>query len=122
MKFNLYTSKFYSEKCPNILQHEKAILKNLVLTKLKKIVIFAFLIDIDMRIRECCDGMRIMIRENTFCISNISQKGWMKVIEHDGTMELGNEPKLHNYDITHCPFCGVKIEENMDPINESDFN
>ncbi len=75
-----------------------------------------------MRIRECCDGMRIMIRENTFCISNISQKGWMKVIEHDGTMELGNEPKLHNYDITHCPFCGVKIEENMDPINESDSN
>lgn len=72
-----------------------------------------------MKIRECCDGMKTIIRENTFWISTISQNGWIKVIEHDGTMELGKDPKLHNYDITYCPFCGVKIEEQVDPINES---
>ena len=37
-----------------------------------------------MKIRECCDGMKTMIRENAFWISSISQKGWLKVIEHDG--------------------------------------
>jgi len=63
-----------------------------------------------MKIRECCDGMKTMIKENTFWISDISQKGWMEVIEHDDTMELGKDPKLHNYDITHCPFCVVQIE------------
>lgn len=51
-----------------------------------------------------------MIKENTFWISSISQKGWLKVIEHDGTMGLNIDPKLHNYDITHCPFCGIQIE------------
>ncbi|WP_458744138.1 hypothetical protein [Candidatus Nitrosocosmicus sp. T] len=51
-----------------------------------------------------------MLSENTFTISSISEKGWIKIIEHDGTMELGTDPKLHNYDITHCPFCGVQIE------------
>jgi len=68
-----------------------------------------------MKILECCDGMKTMIKENTFSISNISQKGWLKVIEHDGTMELGTDPELHNYDITHCPFCGTQIEEQSDP-------
>jgi hypothetical protein len=63
-----------------------------------------------MKIRECCDGMKTIIKENTFRISTISQKGWMKVIEHDDTMVLGKDPKLHNYDVTHCPFCGVQIE------------
>jgi hypothetical protein len=68
-----------------------------------------------MRIRECCDGMKTMIKENIFWISNISQKGWLKVLEHDGTMELRIDPKLHNYDITHYPFCGIQIEEQIDP-------
>jgi hypothetical protein len=63
-----------------------------------------------MNIRECCDGMKTMLSENTFVISNISHKGWLKVIEHDGTMQLGKDPNLHNYDITHCPFCGLVIE------------
>jgi len=54
--------------------------------------------------------MKTMIKENTFWISSISQKGWLKVIEHDGTMGLNIDPKLHNYDITHCPFCGIQIE------------
>ena len=72
-----------------------------------------------MKIRECCDGMKIMIAENTFAISTISQKGWMKVLEHDGTMELGKDPKPHNYDITHCPFCGVMVEEQSDPSNNT---
>ena len=75
---------------------------------------------IDMKIRECCDGMKTMIRENTFWISNITQKGWMKVLEHDGTMELGKDPKLHNYDIIHCPFCGFQIEEQADSYNKTD--
>lgn len=73
-----------------------------------------------MKIRECCDGMKTMMRENTFWISTISQKGWMKVIEHDGTMELGTDPKLHNYDIIHCPFCGIQIEEQADSSNKTD--
>lgn len=94
----------------------------MVFTKLKKIVKFEFVEHTDMKIRECCDGMKSMIRENTFWISNISQKGWIKVIEHDGTMELGKNPKLHNYDITHCPFCGVQIEEQMDLSNGSSSN
>ncbi len=64
----------------------------------------------NMNIRECCDGMKTMLSENTFTISNISQKGWLKVIEHDGTMQLGRDPKLHNYDITHGPFCGLCIQ------------
>lgn len=63
-----------------------------------------------MKVQECCDGMKTMIKENTFWISSISQKGWLKVIEHDGTMGLNIDPKLHNYDITHCPFCGIQIE------------
>ena len=42
-----------------------------------------------MNIRRCCDGMKTMISENTFEILNISQKGWLKAIEHDGTMQLG---------------------------------
>lgn len=71
-----------------------------------------------MKIRECCDGMKTMIKENTFWISNISQKGWLKVIEHNGTMELGINPKLHNYDITHCPFCGNQIEEQTNSITK----
>jgi hypothetical protein len=71
-----------------------------------------------MKIRECCDGMKTMIRENTFWISSISQKGWLKVIEHDGTMELGIDPKLHNYDIIYCPFCGIQIEWQADPFTK----
>ena len=58
-----------------------------------------------------------MIRENTFWISNISQKGWMKVLEHDGSNGIGKESKLHNYDITDCPFCGIQIEEQADSSN-----
>jgi len=63
-----------------------------------------------MKIRECCDEVKTMIKENTIWISSISQKEWIKVIEHDGTMELGSDPKLHNYDITNSPFCGIQIE------------
>jgi hypothetical protein len=63
-----------------------------------------------MKIQECCEGMKTMLSENTFAISSISKKGWIKIIEHNGTMELEKDPKLHNYDITHCPFCGVQIE------------
>jgi hypothetical protein len=74
-----------------------------------------------MNIRECCDGMKTMLSENTFAISNISQKGWLKVIEHDGTMQLGENPRLHNYDITHCPFCGLYIKgQSADPFNKTD--
>lgn len=69
-----------------------------------------------------CDGMKTMRSENRFAISSISEKGWIKIIEHNGTMELGKDPKLHNYDINHCPFCGVQIEEQLDPINESNSN
>ena len=69
-----------------------------------------------MKVQECCDGMKTMIKENTFRISSISQKGWLKVIEHYGTMGLNIDPKLHNYDITHCPFCGIQIEGQADPF------
>ena len=47
----------------------------------------------DIKIRECRDGMRIMTRENTFWISNIFQKGWMKVLEHDGTNGIEKRSK-----------------------------
>jgi hypothetical protein len=46
-----------------------------------------------LKIRECCDGIKTMIRENTFRISNISQKGWMKVLEHDGINGIGKRSK-----------------------------
>lgn len=72
-----------------------------------------------MKIRECCEGMQNMLKENTFSVSNISQKGWIKVIEHDGTLELGKDPKLHNYDIIHCPFCGIKIEGFEEPFDRA---
>lgn len=71
-----------------------------------------------MKVQECGDGMKTMIKENTFWISNISQKEWLKVIEHDGTMELIIDPKLHNYDITHFPFCGIQIEGQADPFTK----
>ena len=71
-----------------------------------------------MKVQECCDGMKTMIKENTFWISSISQKGWLKVIEHDGTMELIIDPKLHNYDITHFPFCGIQIVGQADPFTK----
>ncbi|MDN5847144.1 MAG: hypothetical protein L0H53_12825 [Candidatus Nitrosocosmicus sp.] len=31
---------------------------------------------------------------------------------------LETDSKLHNYDITHCSFCGAKIKEQTDPSNE----
>jgi hypothetical protein len=71
-----------------------------------------------MKVQECCDGIKSMIKENTFAISSISQKGWLKVIEHDNTMELGIDPKLHNYDITYCPFCGTQIKGQADPFTK----
>jgi hypothetical protein len=71
-----------------------------------------------MKVQECGDGMKTMIKENTFWISRISQKEWLKVIEHDGTMELIIDPKLHNYDITHFPFCGIQIEGQADPFTK----
>lgn len=71
-----------------------------------------------MKIRECCDEIKTMIKENTFWISSISQKEWIKVIEHDGTIELGSDPKLHNYDITNSPFCGIQIEGKADPFTK----
>lgn len=46
-----------------------------------------------MKIRECRDGIKTMIRENTFWISNISQEGWMKVLEHNGTNGIGKRSK-----------------------------
>jgi hypothetical protein len=53
-----------------------------------------------------------MLSDNTFSASSISNKGWMKVIEHDGTMNLGENPIHHNYNnISYCPFCGSKIEK-----------
>lgn len=62
-----------------------------------------------------------MLSENTSTISNISQKGWIKVTEHDGTMQLEKDPKLHNYNITHCPFCELCIErQSADPFNKTD--
>jgi len=30
------------------------------------------------------------------------------MVEHDGFIELRKDPN-YNYDITHCPFCGVVI-------------
>jgi hypothetical protein len=71
-----------------------------------------------MKILECCDEIKTVIKENTFWISSISQKQWLKVIEHDGTIELGSDPKLHNYDITHSPFCGIQIEGQADPFTK----
>lgn len=73
-----------------------------------------------MDIKECCEGMKEMIEHNTFLISSISGKGWVKLIEHDGTLDLGKEPVLHNYDITYCPFCGMKIEKQVDLFNKTD--
>jgi hypothetical protein len=46
-----------------------------------------------MKIRECRDGIKTTVRENIFWISNISQKGWMKVLEHDGTNGVGKRSK-----------------------------
>ena len=73
-----------------------------------------------MNIRECCNGMKTMLKEKTFSVSGISRKGWIKVIEHDGSLELGENPKHHNYDITHCPFCGTKLQREVDLFNKTD--
>ena len=71
-----------------------------------------------MKIQECCKEMKTMIKENTFAISSISQKGWLKVIEQDNTMELGTNSKLHNYDTTYCPFCGIQVKGQADPFTK----
>ena len=64
-----------------------------------------------MSIRECCSAMTTMLTDNTFKASSISKKGWMKVLKHNGTMNLGREPIHYNYDnISYCPFCDSKIE------------
>lgn len=62
--------------------------------------------------------MKTMIKENTFTVSSISKKGCLKAIEHDSTIRLGSDPKLHNYDTTHCPFCGIQIKVQADPFTK----
>jgi len=62
--------------------------------------------------------MKAMIVENTLTISSIGQKGWLKVIEHKSMMESGSYPKLHNYDITSCAFCGILIKGQADPFTK----
>ena len=55
-----------------------------------------------MNIRECCVGMKTMLSENRFVISNISQKGWLKVIERILSI-------THQHDIDGL-FCGVILK------------
>ena len=62
------------------------------------------------RINICCPGMRDMVDNQTLAISNMSHSGWIKVLQHNGTEEIGENPIRFNYNnIQYCPFCGNNL-------------
>lgn len=64
------------------------------------------------KLKECCVGMSCMLKDNTLTISDISKRGWIKVLVHDGTTGLGLNPIAKDYEnISYCPFCGKRLEK-----------
>ena len=67
------------------------------------------------QIKECCIGMASMLNDKTLTISDISKRGWIKVLVHDGTTGLGLNPVAKDYNnISYCPFCGNRIEKRWE--------
>ncbi len=64
-------------------------------------------------IRICCPAMETMINDQTIAISNMSNLPWIKILQHNGTEEIGENPVRFNYNnIRFCPFCGSEIGLN----------
>ena len=56
-----------------------------------------------------------MISDNTIMKSNSTNLYWIKTVEQDGTENLTSNSTIpHSYNrISHCPFCGNVIVENL---------
>jgi len=52
--------------------------------------------------------------------SNSTNLYWIKTVEHDGTENLASNSTIpHSYNrISHCPFCGNVIVENLQWIKQ----